>query len=229
MLATLVALAGCSLDADPDPTPSGSLAAAAPTATPMPTPSPTPTPTPAPTPAYTNAPDPDLLALIPEAAGGVALSVPAIEEFGLTPGDIGEVFGAIGLHFRSLAIAYIEQPRLSFYAMRMDAPVAVTEQLEPQLAEIGRYVGIAGLDPEPWELHVVAGREVWARPEDNATAAGTMIYTWIADDIAFLLIGVDDAVNQALIAELPGVPPPTPSASGSAVPSSEAPVESPPG
>lgn len=95
--------------------------------------------------------------------------------------------------------------------------MATTADLEPHLAEIGRYVGIAGLDPEPWSLAVVADREVWARPEDNATAAGTMIYTWIADDLAFLVIGVDDAVNRALIAALPGVAPP-PSPPGSEAP-----------
>jgi hypothetical protein len=157
-----------------------------------------------------NEPDPELLALIPDTAGGATIFKPGIDQYGLTPGDIGLVFGDIGPHFQSLAIAFIEQPRLSFFAMRMDEPMATTADLEPDLAEIGRYVGIAGLDPDPWSLAVVAGREVWMRPEDNATAAGTMIYTWIADDVAFLMIGVDDAVNQALIAQLPGGPAPTP-------------------
>jgi hypothetical protein len=52
----------------------------------------------------------------------------------------------------------------------------------------------------------------WERPEDNATAAGTHIYTWAADDYVFLLIGVDDQLNRALFAALPGeqAPAPTP-------------------
>jgi hypothetical protein len=48
------------------------------------------------------------------------------------------------------------------------------------------------------------------RPEDNATAAGTMIYTWAAEEFVFLMIGVDDAVNRALFAALPGEAAPTP-------------------
>ena len=44
----------------------------------------------------------------------------------------------------------------------------------------------------------------WERPEDNATAAGTHIYTWAADDYVFLLIGVDDQLNRAMFAALPG-------------------------
>ena len=95
--------------------------------------------------------------------GGALPASPAVADYGLTPGDIGEVFGEIGRHFRSLAIAYIEQPRLSFYAMRMDGPIATTADLQPHLAEIGRYVGIAGLDPDPWSLAVVADRD-WFHP-----------------------------------------------------------------
>ena len=57
---------------------------------------------------------------------------------------------------------------------------------------------------------MVAGNQVWTRPEDNATAAGTHIYTWSSGDVVFLLIGVDDAVNRALIEQLPGEPAPTP-------------------
>jgi hypothetical protein len=49
------------------------------------------------------------------------------------------------------------------------------------------------------------------RPEDNATAAGTMIYTWSSGEHVFLLIGVDDAVNRAIVGALPGEPAPTPS------------------
>lgn len=208
LLVTSAALASCTSTSDPAP--SAGDVAASPTLPATPSPTPQPTPTPEPTPSYTNPPDPELVALIPDIAGGVPVEKPGFDQYGLTPGDIGEVFGDIGLHFRSLAIAFIEQPRLSLYAMRMDGPMATTADLEPHLAEIGRYVGIAGLDPDPWSLAVVADREVWVRPEDNATAAGTMIYTWIAGDVAFLIIGVDDAVNRALIASLPGVPAPTP-------------------
>lgn len=221
VLLSSTTLAACTATSDPAPSGSDVADAASRTEPPTPSPTPVPTPTPEPTPSYTNPPDPDLLAVIPDAAGGAAIVKPAFDEFGLTPGDIGEVFGDIGLHFRSLAIGYIEQPRLSLYAMRMDGPMATTADLEPHLAEIGRYVGIAGLDSEPWSLEVVADREVWVRPEDDATAAGTMIYTWIADDLAFLVIGVDDAVNRALIAALPGVAPEAP-------PSSPAGSEAPP-
>ena len=70
----------------------------------------------------------------------------------------------------------------------------------------------------------LAATEVWVRPEDNATAAGTMIYTWSSGDLVFLLIGVDDAVNRAIVAALPGepAPSPTPVPTGSAVPSPSA-------
>lgn len=226
LLAATLLLAGCSATTEPGP--SDELAAS-PTLSTAPTASPTPTPTPEPTPTYTNPPDRDLLALIPDVAGGATIAKPSVDQYGLTPGDIGAVFGDIGLHFRSLALAYIEQPRLSLYAMRLDGPMATTADLEPHLAEIGRYVGIAGLDPEPWSLAVVADREVWARPEDNATAAGTMIYTWIAEDLVFLIIGVDDAVNRDLVAALPGVPAPTPPPSPASVAPAASPAASPAG
>ncbi len=38
-----------------------------------------------------------------------------------------------------------------------------------------------------------------------------MIYTWATDGYVFLMIGTDDALNQAMLAALPGEPPPTPS------------------
>ena len=224
LLAAALLLSACSTTTEPNPSDDP---AASPTLSVAPTPSPTPSPTPEPTPTYTNPPDAELLALIPDVAGGATIAKPGVDQYGLTPGDIGAVFGDIGLHFRSLALAYIEQPRLSLYAMRMDGPMATTADLEPHLAEIGRYVGIAGLDREPWSLAVVADREVWARPEDNATAAGTMIYTWIADDVVFLIIGVDDTVNRALVAALPGIPAATPSPTPSAT--SVAPAASPAG
>jgi hypothetical protein len=110
--------------------------------------------------------------------------------------------------------------------MRVDGPVTNAD-LEPHLATAGRYVGIAGLVREPWELATVAGREVWVRPSDGATLPGTRVYTWATQDLVFLMIGVDDALNQALLAGLPGEPPPAPSpeASGSGV-ESEAPEPS---
>jgi hypothetical protein len=169
-----------------------------------------PTPTPAPTPVYTNPADAELAALIPAQVGAVAISIPPVTEFSVTPGDIGEVYGEIGLRFVALQVAYVEGPRLSLYAMRMRSPYATTRELEPHLATAARYVGISGLHRDPWKLVEVADRLVWARPEDDATVAGTMIYTWAADEYVFLLIGVDDALNRALLAALPGEPLPTP-------------------
>lgn len=216
-LAASVALAACS-SADPSrteaPTASPSVAA---TATAAPTPDPTPTP--APTPRFTNEPDPELASLIPETAAGVPVIVAPFEEFALTPGDIGAAYGEIGDRFASLALAYVEQPRTTLYAMRVDGEPVTTEDLEPHLETAGRYVGIAGLVREPWELATAGEHLVWVRPEDNATAAGTMIYTWSSGEFVFLLIGVDDTVNRAIVEALPGeaapTPTPIPSASGS--------------
>lgn len=201
------ALASCSSTPSvPSVVPSPS----APVVTADPTPSPTPSPTPMPTPRYTNEPDPGLAALVPERAGGATLVVPPIEEFGLTPGDMSDAYGELGLRFESLAIAYVAQPRTTLYLMRVDGEAPTTEELEPYLATAGRKVGIAGLDPEPWSLETIGDTIAWARGEDNATAAGTRIYTWTADGVVFLMIGVDDAVNRAILAALPGEPPPTP-------------------
>ena len=180
-----------------------------PPATPAPTAEPTPTPEP--TPRFTNEPDAELAALIPAEAAGVPVVVAPFDEFALTPGDVGLAYGEIGERFASLAVAYVEQPRATLYVMRVEGEEVATEDLEPHLATAGRYVGIAGLDPDPWALGEAGGHQVWVRPEDNATAAGTMIYTWSSGEIVFLLIGVDDAVNRALIAALPGEPAPTPS------------------
>ena len=218
----LVALSGlavaCSSDA-PRPslvgTPAASGVAAVSPSTP-PTPEPTPSSTPAPTPRYTNEPDPELAALIPTEVNGIPIVVAAWEEFALTPGDIGRAYGEIGNRFASLALAYVERPRATLYAMRVEGEPVTTDELEPHLATAGRYVGIAGLDPEPWESAVVGGYQVWVRPEDNATAAGTMIYTWSDGEFVFLLIGVDDEVNRAIVSELPGEPAPTPRPSPSA-------------
>ena len=184
-----------------------------------------PTPTPAPTPRFTNEPDAELAGLIPTEANGIPVVVAPFDEFALTPGDIGRAYGEIGDRFASLALAYVEQPRTTLYAVRVDGDPVSTDDLEPHLATAGRYVGIAGLDPEPWEPGEVAGNRVWVRPEDNATAAGTMIYTWSSGEYVFLLIGVDDTVNRAIIEQLPGEPAPTPrpspSPSGSEGPSAE--------
>jgi hypothetical protein len=175
------------------------------------TPEPSPTPTPPPTPRYTNEADPELSALIPESVARVPVIQPAVDEFALTPGDVGEVYGEIGVRFESLVIAYTDQPRTTLYAVRVRGGGVRTEQLRPYLARAGQYVGISGLHPEAWSLvSVDAGHVAWQRPEDNATAAGTMIYTWAADEFVFLLIGTDDALNRALIATLPGEPAETP-------------------
>lgn len=192
--------------------------------TPSPTVAPPPTPTPIPTPRYTNEPDPALGALIPRSAGGATVVVVPPDQYGLTPGDVGEPFGEIGRYFHSLLIGYVEQPRATLYAMHLEGRDVATRDLRPHLAEIGQYVGISGLHPEAWHSAVLPGHVVWLRPEDNATFAGTMIYTWAADEYVFLLIGVDDRLNRAIVAALPGEPPPMPSP----VPS-RSPLISPPG
>lgn len=206
-LAAAVILAACATD---DPTPSPQAFSAPPSPSVDPTPEPTPSPTPEPTPRFTNEPDDELAGLIPTDVNGVPVTVAPFEEFALTPGDVGVAYGDIGDRFASLALAYVEQPRLTLYAMRVDGEPVSTDDLEPHLATAGRYVGIAGLDPEPWEAGEAGGHRVWVRPEDNATAAGTMIYTWSSGEFVFLLIGVDDAVNRGLIAALPGEPAPSP-------------------
>ncbi len=230
LVAPLLLLACTSGDpsATATPTPSAS-GTPPPSGTPVPTPSPTPTP--APTPRFTNEPDAELAALIPTEAAGRPVVVAPFEEFALTPGDIGVAYGEIGDRFASLVLAYVEQPRATLYAVRVDGDPVDTEDLEPHLATAGRYVGIAGLDPEPWELGEAGGHRVWVRPEDNATAAGTMVYTWSSGDVIFLLIGVDDAVNRAIIQQLPGQPAPSPSPapSGSAESGSASPSASPGG
>jgi hypothetical protein len=164
-----------------------------------------------PTPIFSNVPDPALVALIPTEAVGKAVQIPAITEFGITPGDIGEVYGEIGVRFRSLQLAFISRPRLSLYAMRVNPPSVTTAQLEPFLAAAAEYVGIAGLHREPWMLQTIADHVVWVRPEDNATLPGTRVYTWAADDLVFLMIGTDEAQNLAMLGGLPGEAPPTPS------------------
>ncbi|MBA2635000.1 MAG: hypothetical protein H0U86_18715 [Chloroflexi bacterium] len=212
-LGAAVLLAAC-VDA-PAPTPAPTASSAAPSVSPTPAATPEPTPSPSPTPRFTNEPDGELAALIPGQVNGVPVVVAPFDEFALTPGDVGTAFGEIGNRFASLALAYVEQPRLTLYAVRVKGDPVATDDLEPHLATAGRYVGIAGLDPEPWAPAVVGGHRVWTRPEDNATAAGTHLYVWSSGDVVFLLIGVDDALNRALVAALPGEPAPSPTPSPS--------------
>lgn len=221
-LALVIALVtgACSSAETPSEAPPPS---AAPTTLATSVPTPTPSPTPEPTPRFTNEPDDDLAALIPTEARGVTITVAPFDEFALTPGDVAIAYGEIGDRFRSLVLAYAVEPRTSLYAMRVDGPDVRTADLKPHLATAGRYVGIAGLDPKPWKRVVVDGTRVWTRPEDNATALGTHIYTWSSGDIVFLLIGVDDAVNRSIVSQLPGeaAPTRTPAPSGSPTQSAE--------
>jgi len=188
----------------------GPTESAVPSLTATPVPTPTPSPTPLPTPYYTNLPDPELAALIPDEVAGQTVVIPPVTEFSITPGDIGQVYGEVGLRFRSLQLAYVSGPRLSLFAMRMQRPFATTAELEPYLAEAARYVGIAGLHRDPWTLQPLGSHLVWVRPEDNATLTGTRVYTWAVDGYVFLMIGVDEAQNLAMLAALPGEPAPTP-------------------
>ena len=208
-LGAALALAACAGEISPTPEPTSSVAS--PSLRPTPVPTREPTSTPEPTPRFTNEPDEQLAALIPDEVNGVPITVAPFDEFALTPGDIGMAFGEIGNRFASLALAYVVRPRLTLYAVRVDGDPVATEDLEPHLATAGRYVGIAGLDPDPWEEAVVGGSRVWTRPEDNATAAGTHLYTWSSGEYVFLLIGVDDTLNRALVEALPGEPAPSPS------------------
>lgn len=204
ILLAMVTLAACGTTT-PSPSASQSLAASPSSAAASAAASPTePPPTPQPTPTYTNPPDPELVALIPTRLRGVNVDVPPTSEFAMTPGDFAAAYGDLGLQFRALQVAFVTDPRLSLYVARAEQPLPTTRQLEPYLETAGRYVGIAGLQREPWRYRRVAGRVTWERPEDDATAAGTHIYTWAADDYIFLLIGVDDRLNRAMFAALPG-------------------------
>jgi hypothetical protein len=216
--------------ASPAPVSPEATAAAAASEVAVAAPEPSPTPTPPPTPRYTNEADPELSALIPESVAGVPVIQPAVDEFALTPGDVGAVYGEIGVRFESLVIAYTEEPRTTLYAVRVRGGGVRTEELRPYLAQAAQYVGISGLHPEAWSLLTVdPGHIAWQRPEDNATAAGTTIYTWAADEFVFLLIGTDDALNRALVAALPGEPAetPAPRATGGALPIGASPAPPP--
>jgi hypothetical protein len=217
LLATMAAACSSSPAPSTSAPPPSDVAASAPSGTPAPTPEPTATP--APTPRFANEPDEELAGMIPTEANGVPIVVAPFDEFALTPGDIGAVYGEIGYRFTSLVLAYVEEPRTTLYAVRVDGDPVATADLEPHLETAGRYVGIAGLERDPWTSTTVGGHPVWVRPEDNATAAGTMIYTWSSGEFVFLLIGVDDAVNRAIVAALPGEAAPTPEPSASAGPS----------
>jgi hypothetical protein len=205
LLAVVIAACGTTT---PSPSPSGSgpIPSASGMAAASGTPQPTATlaPTPMPTPTYTNPADPELVALIPTRLQGITINVPPREQFAYTPGDFGSAYGELGLGFTALQVAYVEEPRLSLYVARVKEPLPSTRSLEPYLATAGQYVGIAGLHREPWRYRRIAGRVVWERPEDNATVAGTHIYTWATDGYVFLMIGVDDDFNRTLFAALPG-------------------------
>ena len=205
VVAVVLALATAGCASSPSPTPSAGPSESA-------GPTPTPLPTPEPTPRFTNEPDPSLSALIPDAVGAAPVDKPDPTDYGLTPGDIGQAaYGELGLRFQSLVIAFVREPRLSLYAMRVNGPPVLTEDLEPYLATAGRYVGIAGLERDPWELKAVGEHWTWVRPSDSATLVGTTVYTWADGHYVFLMIGVDDAQNQAMLALLPGEAPPSPS------------------
>lgn len=206
-LISSVALAACS--SEPTATPTPTPTAATPRPTPAP-PTPRPSPTPAPTPRFTNEPDDALAALIPTEAAGATVVVAPFDDVALTPGDIGAAYGSIGDRFSSVVAAYVSSPRTTLYAMRVDAPPVTTRELEPYLATAGRYVGISGLHREPWELAAVGTRLVWVRPEDNATALGTHVYTWSSGEFVFLLMGTNPDIDRAIIDGLPGEPAPTP-------------------
>jgi hypothetical protein len=49
-----------------------------------------------------------------------------------------------------------------------------------------------------------------------------MIYTWASGEHVFLLIGVDDTVNRAIVAALPGEAAPTATPAATAEPSASA-------
>jgi hypothetical protein len=210
-LLSVVTLSAACSSAPPPPTPSPPPASIGPT--------PAPTPTPRPTPTYTNPPNPALTALIPKRIAGAKVNVPAPAEFGLTPGDFGSIFGDIGLRFDALALAYIEKPRLSLYAMHVSGSPVDTTELKPYLAAAGEYVGVHGLQPGAWKAAMVGKTRVWTRGEDVATLAHTTFYCWSAGDYVFLLVGSSDAANRAMVAALPGQAAPTPTPAPSQSPS----------
>src|SRR5205823_3484353 len=129
---------------------------------------------------------------------------------GMTPGDMGLKFGDLGLRFEALAVAFVEKPRLSLFAVRVEGLSVDTTALRPYLAAAGQYVGINGLHPEAWRATVIAGKRVWTRGDDPATLPGTTLYCWSAGHFVFLLTGSSDTANRAMVKALPGQPAPTP-------------------
>lgn len=206
MTLVVMLLAACSTSVSPSPSVSVG-----------PSPTPRPTPSPAPTPLFSNVPDADLRALIPTEINGAVVVIPPAGSFAVTPGDIGQAaFGDLGDRFSSLVLAYVVNPRLSLYAMRVSGRPARTSDLEPYLGLAAQYVGNASTDLGSWALGDVGGHQVWSRPGDDATRTGSTIYTWASGDYVFLLIGVNTDTNVALITALPGEPAPTPVPSPSA-------------
>jgi hypothetical protein len=212
------ALAACGTST-PTPSPSASASGSASVA-----PTPAPLPTPQPTPRYTNPPDPGLARVIPRRVNGLVVDVPNHSQFAYTPGDMVPAYGELALRFTALQVAFVEEPRLSLYAARVAGDLPSTRDLEPYLAMAAEYVGIAGLHRKEWKYRRISTRVSWERPEDNATAAGTHIYTWTGGEYVFLLIGTDEQLNRAMFAALPGerAAAPSPSASASAASSPEA-------
>lgn len=190
-------------------------------------PTPSAVPTPEPTPSYTNPADPALTALIPTRIAGAAVSVPPPSDFALTPGDFGGVFGDIGVRFDALALAYVEKPRMSLYAVHVWGAPVDTADLRPYLGAAGQYIGVNGLHPEAWKAAVVNGNRVWMRGEDVATLPKTTFYCWSSGEYLFLLVGSSDAANQAMVAALPGQPAPTPTPVPSGTPGATASAGSP--
>jgi hypothetical protein len=150
------------------------------------------------------------MALIPRRVAGAVVSIPDPATFGLTPGDFGSMFGDIGLRFDALALAYVESPRMSLYAVHVGGGPVDTADLRPFLGAAGEYVGVKGMHPEAWKAAVVNGNRVWTRGEDVATLAKTTFYCWSSGEYVFLLVGSRDAANRAMVAALPGQPAPTP-------------------
>ncbi|HEX6655653.1 MAG TPA: hypothetical protein VF153_05510 [Candidatus Limnocylindria bacterium] len=220
LLACLIGVLAACGSQTPTPRPSG--ASANPSGSAAPTP--TPIPTAQPTPRYTNPPDPALARIIPGRVNGVRITVPDHSQFAYTPGDMVPAYGDLALRFSALQVAFVPDPRLSLYVARVEGELPTTRQLEPHLATAAQYVGIAGLHRKPWHYRTIGGRVTWVRPEDDATALGTMIYTWTGGEYLFLLMGVDDQLNRALFAALPGeeAPAPQPSSNASASPTAGA-------
>ena len=124
-------------------------------------PTPTPSPTPEPDAALHERAGPRPRALIPTEAAGAVVAVAPSDEFALTPGDIAVAFGEIGNRFSSRSLAYVEQ-RAARCTRCASTPGAVDRATWSRtLATAGRYVGIAGPRPEPWERPSSSTQRVW--------------------------------------------------------------------